>query len=36
MMRVLEFLVALVIVAVIGVLAAVVMPGSGHVERQRW
>lgn len=33
MMRVLEFLVALVIVAVIGVLAAVVMPGSGHVER---
>jgi hypothetical protein len=34
MMRVLEFLVALVIVAVIGVLAAVVMPGSGHVERQ--
>ena len=34
MMRVLEFLVALVIVAVIGVVAAVVMPGSGHVERQ--
>jgi hypothetical protein len=33
MMRVLEFLVALVIVAVIGVLAAVVMPGNGHVER---
>ncbi len=33
MMRVLEFLVALVIVAVLGVLAAVVMPGSGHVER---
>jgi type II secretory pathway pseudopilin PulG len=33
MMRVLEFLVALVIVAMIGVLAAVVMPGSGHVER---
>ena len=33
MMRVLEFLVALVIVAVIGVLAAVVMPGSGHVDR---
>jgi hypothetical protein len=33
MMRVLEFLVALVIVAVIGVLTAVVMPGSGHVER---
>ena len=34
MMRVLEFLVALVIVAVIGVVAAVIMPGSGHVERQ--
>ena len=34
MMRVLEFLVALVIVAALGVLAAVVMPGSGHVERQ--
>ncbi|HJW05124.1 MAG TPA: polyketide cyclase [Rhodanobacter sp.] len=34
MMRVFEFLVALVIVAIIGVLAAVVMPGSGHVERQ--
>lgn len=34
MMRVLEFLVALVIVVAIGVLAAVVMPGSGHVERQ--
>ncbi|MFC5435575.1 polyketide cyclase [Rhodanobacter umsongensis] len=34
MMRVFEFLVALVIVAAIGVLAAVVMPGSGHVERQ--
>jgi len=33
MMRALEFLVALVIVAVLGVLAAVVMPGSGHVER---
>jgi hypothetical protein len=33
MMRVLEFLVALVIVVAIGVLAAVVMPGSGHVER---
>ena len=33
MMRVLEFLVALIIVAVIGVVAAVVMPGSGHVER---
>ena len=34
MMRVFEFLVALVIVVVLGVLAAVVMPGSGHVERQ--
>ena len=34
MMRVFEFLVALVIVAVLGVLAAVVMPSSGHVERQ--
>ncbi|TAL88067.1 MAG: polyketide cyclase [Rhodanobacter sp.] len=34
MMRVFEFLAALVIVAVIGVLAAVMMPGSGHVERQ--
>ena len=34
MMRVLEFLVALVIVAALGVLAAVVMPSSGHVERQ--
>jgi hypothetical protein len=33
MMRVFEFLVALVIVAALGVLAAVVMPGSGHVER---
>ncbi len=33
MMRALEFLVALVIVAALGVLAAVVMPGSGHVER---
>lgn len=33
MMRVFEFLVALVIVAVIGVVAAVVMPSSGHVER---
>jgi hypothetical protein len=33
MMRVLEFLVALVIVVVIGVVAAVVMPGSGHVDR---
>jgi hypothetical protein len=35
MMRVLEFLVALVIVAVIGVVAAVVMPSSGHVERSQ-
>ncbi len=34
MMRVFEFLVALVIVAMLGVLAAVVMPASGHVERQ--
>ena len=34
MMRVYEFLVALVIVVALGVLAAVVMPGSGHVERQ--
>ena len=34
MMRVFEFLVALVIVVALGVLAAVVMPGSGHVERQ--
>ncbi len=33
MMRALEFLVALVIVAVLGVLAAVVMPGSGHIDR---
>jgi hypothetical protein len=33
MMRVLEFFVALIIVAVIGVVAGVVMPGSGHVER---
>jgi len=33
MMRVLEFLAALVIVAVVGVLAAVIMPSSGHVER---
>lgn len=34
MMRVFEFLVALVIVAILGVLAAVVMPSSGHVERE--
>jgi hypothetical protein len=31
--RVLEFLVALAIVIGIGVLAAVIMPGSGHIER---
>ena len=31
--RVLEFLMALVIVIAIGVLAAVIMPGSGHIER---
>ena len=35
MMRVFEFLVALVIVAVIGVVAGVVMPSSGHVERSQ-
>lgn len=33
MMRVLEFIVALVIVAVVAVVVGVVMPGSGHVER---
>ncbi|TAM57453.1 MAG: polyketide cyclase [Rhodanobacter sp.] len=33
MMRVLEFIAALFIVLAVGVLAAVVMPGSGHVER---
>jgi hypothetical protein len=33
MMRVLEFIVALIIVAVLGVVVGVVMPGSGHVER---
>lgn len=33
MMRVLEFVVALVIVAVAGVVVGVIMPGSGHVER---
>ncbi|SFS19773.1 hypothetical protein SAMN05216570_4143 [Dyella sp. OK004] len=33
MMRVLEFIVALVIVAVVGVVVGVIMPGSGHVER---
>ena len=31
--RVLEFLVALAIVIGLGVLAAVIMPGSGHIER---
>ena len=31
--RVLEFLMACAIVIGIGVLAAVVMPGSGHIER---
>ena len=31
--RLIEFLVALAIVIGIGVLAAVVMPGSGHIER---
>jgi hypothetical protein len=34
MMRVFEFLVALVIVAALGVLAAVIMPGRGHVDRE--
>jgi len=33
MMRVLEFIVALIIVAVVAVVVGVVMPGSGHVER---
>jgi len=33
MTRVLEFIVALVIVAVAGVVVGVIMPGSGHVER---
>ncbi|MFC5741854.1 polyketide cyclase [Dyella tabacisoli] len=33
MMRVLEFIVALAIVAVVGIVVGVVMPGSGHVER---
>ena len=33
MMRVLEFIVALIIVAVVGLVVGVVMPGSGHVER---
>lgn len=33
MTRVLELIVALIIVAVLGVVVGVVMPGSGHVER---
>ena len=33
--RVLEFLVALAIVAGIGILAAIIMPGSGHIERSQ-
>jgi len=33
MMRVLEFIVALIIVAVVAVVVGVVMPGNGHVER---
>ncbi|MBE1161673.1 polyketide cyclase [Dyella acidiphila] len=33
MMRVLEFIVALLIVVVVGVVVGVIMPGSGHVER---
>jgi hypothetical protein len=33
MTRVLEFIVALIIVAVAGVVVGVIMPGSGHVER---
>jgi type II secretory pathway pseudopilin PulG len=33
MMRVLEFVVALIIVAVLAVVAGIAMPGSGHVER---
>ena len=33
MTRVLEFIAALIIVAVVGVVAAFIMPGSGHVER---
>ena len=33
MMRALEFFAALFIVLAVGVLAAVIMPGSGHVER---
>ena len=33
MMRVLELIVALIIVAVLGVVVGIAMPGSGHVER---
>lgn len=33
MMRVLEFIVALIIVAVVGLVVGVIMPGSGHIER---
>ncbi|MHA6202888.1 polyketide cyclase [Dyella soli] len=33
MMRVLEFIVALIIVVVVAVVVGVVMPGNGHVER---
>jgi hypothetical protein len=33
MARVLEFIVALIIVAVFGVVVGVIMPGSGHVDR---
>ena len=33
MMRVLEFIVALLIVVVVGVVVGIIMPGSGHVER---
>jgi hypothetical protein len=33
MTRVLEFIVALVIVAIVGVVVGVIMPSSGHVER---
>lgn len=33
--RVLEFLVALAIVVGIGILAAIIMPGSGHIERSQ-
>ncbi|WP_049623516.1 polyketide cyclase [Frateuria defendens] len=35
MMRVLEFLVAVLIVAIVGVVVGVAMPSSGHVERQQ-